>query len=195
MWCWDQTQDLAWLEKQSQSYGQAFAFMLASFCSSLLTLQPRLALLLYPTSCNVCHSAWNHHAWITKPGITMPGITKPGITMPRVTMPGISLLVFILFEFLLKTVLFLNNKQKPRLSYKTALQRRHVKYESGPKCDRPTTHFSQTTGLPALQSCGAFNSSAKGNWLSPNQASSLKYDCLVEFVCYRDKTLSRFSPV
>lgn len=121
----------------------SLCFMLASFCSSLHTLQPRLALLPYHPSCSVCHCAW----------ITMSG--SPYLESPRldhhawITMPGISLLVFILFEFLLKTVLFLNNKQNPRLFYRTALQRRHVKYESGPECDRTTTHFPRTTGLPA----------------------------------------------
>lgn len=184
--------------KKPQSYGQAFAFMLASFCSSLLTLQPRLALLPYYQA-SVCVTmpgspCLDHRAWITMPRspcldhcvwITMPGITKPGM----------SLLVFILFEFLLKIVLFLNNKQKPRLSYKTALQRRHVKYESGPNATEPP-HVSP--GQQAFLLCnhvGAFNSAFKGNWLSPSPTSRLKYDCLIEFVCFRDKTLSHFSPV
>lgn len=50
----------------------SLCFMLASFCSSLHTLQPRLALPPYHPSCSVCHCAWNHtcldhRAWITMP--------------------------------------------------------------------------------------------------------------------------------
>lgn len=45
----------------------SLCFMLASFCSSLHTLQPRLALLQCVSLC------LDHHVWITIPGITTPG--------------------------------------------------------------------------------------------------------------------------
>lgn len=62
--------------KKPQSYGQAFAFMLASFCSSLLTLQPRLALLPYYQA-SVCVTmpgspCLDHRAWITVSGSPCP---------------------------------------------------------------------------------------------------------------------------
>lgn len=115
-----------------------------------------------------------------------------------VTMPGTSLLFLFCMIVFPKIVLFLNIEQKTRLSYKTALQRKPLKQESGTRCDRPTTHFSWTKGLPAPKShhVGNLACHPKETKLPGSlQTQLLGWSTIVWLNLFVFETLSLFSPV